>query len=232
MNWSGCKCEIFNVGRYRRQAMADLQKRKNHDVVSEREEKGACDASFFDSENQAAAKLRQKVAEMALVDMLAWLDDEEDDGSDSEDHPDTTRQSPNSTAEKSSSSFGQVKLDFKRYDRVAIFDATNSTVQRRKWILEECTSPDKRPGKPTGVVFLESICDDRELLEENYRYKISQSPDFDGMSEQEAFADLRQRVKKYENAYETINDDSLSYIKICKSNKRSAASGGLDGCTH
>lgn len=34
------------------------------------------------------------------------------------------------------------------------------------------------------------------------------------MTETEAIADLRQRVRKYEEAYETIEDDSQSYIKI------------------
>lgn len=34
------------------------------------------------------------------------------------------------------------------------------------------------------------------------------------MSQEEALADLRQRVRKYEEQYETIQDDSLSYIKV------------------
>jgi hypothetical protein len=97
---------------------------------------------------------------------------------------------------------------------VAIFDATNSTDKRRRWILEMCTAPERRKGKPTGVVFVESLCDDEELLEENYRYKVSVSPDFDGMSNDEALRDLRERVRKYEEQYETIADDSMSYIKI------------------
>jgi hypothetical protein len=219
MNWSGCKCEIFNVGKYRRQAFAELQKSKRLDEISEREEKGACDANFFDSNNQAAAELREKVAEVALKEMLAWLDEDEEELSDSEDQPDAGRQSSSTFLNGISHSnlkFGQAKLDFKGHNKIAIFDATNSTNQRRKWILEQCTKPDTRSGKPIGVIFVESICDDRELLEENYRYKISQSPDFDGMTESEAFSDLRQRVKKYEDAYETINDDSISYIKICR----------------
>ena len=61
---------------------------------------------------------------------------------------------------------------------------------------------------------MESICDDEELLEENYRYKVSSSPDFSGMQAQAALADLRSRVAKYEAQYQTITDDSLSYIKI------------------
>jgi hypothetical protein len=61
---------------------------------------------------------------------------------------------------------------------------------------------------------VESLCDDQELLEENYRYKISNSPDFEGMTEEEALNDLRTRVRKYEEQYETIDDDSVSYIKV------------------
>jgi hypothetical protein len=99
-------------------------------------------------------------------------------------------------------------------DRIAIFDATDSTNQRRSWILEESTSPTKRAGKPTGVVFVESICDDEELLRQNYKFKVSSSPDFQDMDEETALEDLKKRVAKYEETYETITDDSQSYIKI------------------
>jgi broad specificity phosphatase PhoE len=84
----------------------------------------------------------------------------------------------------------------------------------RQWVLEECTSPEKRRGKPTGCIFVESICDDKELILENFNFKISNSPDYKGMSTEAALADLQMRVKKYEEQYETITDDSLSYIKI------------------
>lgn len=173
--------------------------------LSQRAQKGSCDANFFDSGNQVAAEIRQMAATMALEDMLRWLDEEDED--EDETSSIVTRQS-------SGSLNGAPKLNFKRYDRVAIFDATNSTNERRNWILEMCTSPERRGDKPTGVVFVESICDDQELLEENYRYKISNSPDFDGMSKEEALEDLRNRVQKYEEQYETIQDDYLSYIKV------------------
>ncbi|EEC51418.1 predicted protein, partial [Phaeodactylum tricornutum CCAP 1055/1] len=171
LNWSGVQCKIFNVGRYRREAYKHVAAAS----ADARAQTGACDADFFDAQNERAAELREKVADLALRDMLRC---------------------------------------FSNHERIAIFDATNSTDKRRKWLLQECTSPDKRPGKPTGVVFVESICDDQELLEENYRYKISNSPDFDGMTQQEALSDLRKRVTKYEEQYETITDDSLSYMKV------------------
>lgn len=224
LNWTGVQCEIFNVGRYRREAAAALA--SNSETTTAREKNGACDANFFDSNNREAAELREKVAEIALLDMLRWLDGEQDaeHDSDGEYDPngmmncngqsfaDVSRHSTYSTV--SASSAGIAKLNFKSSERIAIFDATNSTDKRRQWILEMCTAPERRGEKKTGVVFVESICDDKELLEENYRYKISSSPDFEHMKQEEAYADLITRVKKYEEQYETIQDDSLSYIKI------------------
>ena len=70
-------------------------------------------------------------------------------------------------------------------ERVAIFDATNSTQARREWISTMCRAESMRNSslfeKSIDVVFVESICDDQELLDENYRYKVSSSPDFRGI---------------------------------------------------
>jgi 6-phosphofructo-2-kinase len=187
LNWSGYACRLFNVGRYRREAYSHAAEEGENEV---RAQVGACDANFFDSKNEVAAKMRQEAAELALRDMLKWLDREDDVMDD-----DSYSHQPG-------------------VDRIAIFDATNSTNARRTWILEESTSPSKRMGKATGVVFVESICDDEELLRQNYKFKVSSSPDFRDMDEETALEDLKQRVAKYEETYETITDDSQSYIKI------------------
>ena len=148
---------------------------------------GACDANFFDSKNAAAARLRQEAASDALRDMLRWLDHE--DGA-------------------------TAPAKALRKDRVGIYDATNSTRERRDWILTECTDKTFRAGKPTGVIFVESICDDKDLLHENYMTKVNNSPDYMGMDKDEAMADILKRAALYEEAYETIDDDSQSYIKM------------------
>ena len=210
LNWTGVQCKVFNVGKYRREAYAEMMAAT---ATTPREISGACDANFFDASNEKAAELRERVADCALRDMLRWLDHEDEADSDEECFvPDISRHSAVSSI--SASSAGVAKLNFRNHERVAIFDATNSTEKRRQWILEECTSPLKRSDKQTGLVFVESICDDAELLEENYRYKVSSSPDFDGMPVIDALNDLRNRVAKYEAQYETITDDTLSYIKI------------------
>lgn len=198
LTWRGNKCRIFNVGKYRREAASQLA-HESHDHFTDadgkRQKVGACDANFFDDGNQQAAQLRQRVAHLALMDTLEWLEDTSDVLPES-----STRDTTHSLRRQN--------------QRVAIFDATNSTKQRRAWILQTCKERDEESGKSTGVVFVESICNDQELLEENMRQKISSCPDFDGVDEKEALADLQQRVEKYESRYEPIDDDALSYIQI------------------
>eukprot|EP00669_Euglena_mutabilis_P014340 TRINITY_DN9400_c0_g1_i1.p2 TRINITY_DN9400_c0_g1~~TRINITY_DN9400_c0_g1_i1.p2 ORF type:complete len:246 (-),score=119.23 TRINITY_DN9400_c0_g1_i1:25-732(-) len=91
---------------------------------------------------------------------------------------------------------------------VGIFDATNSTAERRAWICDQCRE------KRIAVVFVESICDDPEVLQENFLNKVRHSPDFAGMDERTAMADLNQRIRNYELVYETIDDDAQAYIKL------------------
>eukprot|EP00668_Euglena_longa_P005505 GGOE01006494.1.p1 GENE.GGOE01006494.1~~GGOE01006494.1.p1 ORF type:complete len:530 (-),score=175.52 GGOE01006494.1:1199-2788(-) len=93
---------------------------------------------------------------------------------------------------------------------VGIFDATNSTQQRRRWIMEQCQSH----GRGIAVLFVESICDDPEVLTENLLSKVRNSPDFAGMDLETAMVDLQGRIENYEKVYETISDDSMTYIKL------------------
>jgi len=199
LKWSGHYCQIFNVGKYRREvAVTD----------------GTAD--FFRANNAAAAAVRQQAAELALRDMLRWLDGkgggDDDDENDSGNTSDNNNKNFPQKLVRGMSLLKEMNDRTKppEADRVAIFDATNSTEERRSWILNECTN---HPSA-VGVVFVESICDDEELLRENYRYKIKSSPDFSHMTYEEALADLQRRVANYEQTYETLKDDHQSYIKI------------------
>ena len=58
---------------------------------------------------------------------------------------------------------------------VGIFDATNSTLERRKLVIERIR---ERAGLELGVLFLESLCIDEQLLESNMRLKLSGTYDF------------------------------------------------------
>lgn len=93
---------------------------------------------------------------------------------------------------------------------VSIFDATNSTNERRQLIVSRV----KESRKNYRVLFIEVLCDDPEVLSTNFRNKVIHSPDFAGLDLDEAMRDLHNRVAKYEEAYQEIADDSLSYIKL------------------
>ena len=64
------------------------------------------------------------------------------------------------------------------------------------------------------VVFIESICNDPHVIEENLKQKIKNSPDYKQMDAQAALSDLKKRVLNYEKVYQTIENDALSYIKL------------------
>ena len=93
---------------------------------------------------------------------------------------------------------------------VAILDATNSTKDRRKWIQEYCVAA------KIETIFVESKCDDEELIMSNIREVKTTSPDYEGQDPEEAARDFRKRIANYERVYETIDEDEahLTYVKL------------------
>ncbi|KAL4804865.1 6-phosphofructo-2-kinase-domain-containing protein [Aspergillus unguis] len=97
---------------------------------------------------------------------------------------------------------------------VGILDATNSTLERRKTIVDHIR---KRAGPELGVLFLESSCEDPVLLEANMRLKLS-GPDYKDQDPAKALEDFKKRVALYEKSYfplgeyeETLN---MPYIRM------------------
>lgn len=96
-------------------------------------------ADYFDKANEQARLERQRVCEDALADLSKWM----------------AEVVPKRMEEKNdmylSGDFGAV----------AIFDATNSTRERRAWICEQL--------KPTGakIIFIESLCHDEKMVKQN-----------------------------------------------------------------
>jgi len=91
---------------------------------------------------------------------------------------------------------------------VGIYDATNTTRERRDVVRERCLAAGHQ------VVFIESICNDPEILEANIRENKLRSPDYAGSAPDEAIEDFRMRIAHYERVYEPVGDDEGSYIKI------------------
>eukprot|EP00126_Sphaerothecum_destruens_P003738 Sdes_comp17523_c0_seq1m6757 len=97
--------------------------------------------------------------------------------------------------------------------KLAIHDATNSTKSRRRAIFERCERETN-----LEVIFIESICTQKEVIESNILLKLY-SPDYRDKNPAQALQDFRARLENYEKAYETIQDDeglhqSIQYIKL------------------
>mmetsp|Transcript_26512 Transcript_26512/g.64049 ORF Transcript_26512/g.64049 Transcript_26512/m.64049 type:complete len:300 (-) Transcript_26512:1697-2596(-) len=97
-----------------------------------------------------------------------------------------------------------------RGGEVMIFDATNSTKDRRKAVLQRCGELSPQ----LNVLFVEVICNSEAVLHNNMTVKIKNSPDYKNWEFEVAMADLKKRIKNYEKRYETIQSDELSYIKL------------------
>mmetsp|Transcript_77202 Transcript_77202/g.136751 ORF Transcript_77202/g.136751 Transcript_77202/m.136751 type:complete len:496 (+) Transcript_77202:43-1530(+) len=93
---------------------------------------------------------------------------------------------------------------------IAILDATNSTVARRRKIVEYVEAHQRG----YRVLFVEAICNDAQVLDANMWGKVSNSPDFSGLEPAAALSDLRKRIAKYEEVYETVGDEEGSFIKL------------------
>ncbi|TKA25577.1 hypothetical protein B0A50_05438 [Salinomyces thailandicus] len=97
---------------------------------------------------------------------------------------------------------------------VGILDATNSTMERRKMIMDQIR---KEAGPELNVLFLESTCVDPDLLESNMRLKLG-GPDYRDMDPVVALEDFRKRVEVYEKAYVPLGEyeekNNMPYIQM------------------
>lgn len=101
---------------------------------------------------------------------------------------------------------------------IGLLDATNSTKQRRRWVLDVLTA------EGVEVIFVESWCEDEGLVMANIRDVKTTSPDYRGQDPEAAARDFRNRIRNYEKVYETVNADGdeehLTYLKIMNVGKQ------------
>ncbi|XP_064295736.1 6-phosphofructo-2-kinase/fructose-2,6-bisphosphatase 1 isoform X4 [Phalacrocorax carbo] len=84
--------------------------------------------------------------------------------------------------------------------QVAVFDATNTTRERRALLLQFA--------KENGykVLFIESICNDPAIIEENIKQVKLSSPDYRGCAQEEVVADFLKRIDCYRATYEPLDE--------------------------
>ena len=81
--------------------------------------------------------------------------------------------------------------------QVGIFDATNTTKERRLALAERARREN------VFLLFVESICDDEAVLQQNYALKLD-NDDYKHTDKKSAMRDFIERVNAYEKVYEVL----------------------------
>ncbi|KAI1766614.1 bifunctional 6-phosphofructo-2-kinase/fructose-2,6-bisphosphate 2-phosphatase [Hypoxylon sp. FL1150] len=102
---------------------------------------------------------------------------------------------------------------------VGILDATNSTIARRQTLFDHIKAREPK----LGILYIESVCKNPDLLEANMRLKLS-GPDYKDKDPVKSLADFKERVKAYESAYVPLGDyeeeHEMQYIKMTDVGKK------------
>lgn len=92
---------------------------------------------------------------------------------------------------------------------VAVYDATNTTLDRRNAIWERV-----HVQRGFDLVFLETLCDYDDQIEENIRRTKILGPDYAGVDPEVAVADFRRRIEVYKRTHQPVAEGERSYIKL------------------
>ena len=98
--------------------------------------------------------------------------------------------------------------------QVAIFDASNVTIARRVKLSEKVQALNAKGTTSAGIVFIESVVTDPDVVSSMCAWKVRHSEDFKGLGEAEALADLQERISHYEKQYQTVREAEGPYIKM------------------
>ncbi|KAJ3761562.1 6-phosphofructo-2-kinase-domain-containing protein [Lentinula raphanica] len=92
--------------------------------------------------------------------------------------------------------------------QVVIYDANNGTRHARKALAE------KWAGRGVHVIMLESVCDNKEIIEGNIRSVKISSPDYRDWDPDKAVEDYYNRIRDHEKYYEPVEEKDWPYIRI------------------
>ena len=106
---------------------------------------------------------------------------------------------------------------------VAIYDATNTTHERRELVRTRSEAAGKQ------VMFVEVISHDERVIDDNIRATKLSSSDYAGMDREEALRDFRARIAHYEAVYETIQDPDLTFVKVVDGGRQFVRNRARDG---
>uniref|UniRef100_A0A7N8XE69 6-phosphofructo-2-kinase/fructose-2,6-bisphosphatase 2 n=1 Tax=Mastacembelus armatus TaxID=205130 RepID=A0A7N8XE69_9TELE len=102
--------------------------------------------------------------------------------------------------------------------QIAVFDATNTTRERRELILN--FSKDNA----YKVFFVESVCDDPDVIAENILDVKVSSPDYPERNRESVMEDFLKRIECYKVTYQPLapdeHDKQLSFIQVINVGRR------------
>ncbi|XP_041050621.1 6-phosphofructo-2-kinase/fructose-2,6-bisphosphatase 2-like isoform X3 [Carcharodon carcharias] len=102
--------------------------------------------------------------------------------------------------------------------QIAVFDATNTTRERRDLILDFARD------NAFKVFFVESVCDDPDVIAANIKEVKVSSPDYADCEEDRIMDDFLKRIECYKVTYEPLDPDDydkdLSFIKVINVGRR------------
>ena len=104
---------------------------------------------------------------------------------------------------------------FRGGGQAAVFDGTNTTVERREMVRDSIAQHAAETGMVVELVWLESIVTDAAIVQENIRETKLSSPDYDHLDAQAATKDFLERIRNYEKHYEPLPAASdKPYVKL------------------
>tara|TARA_B110000208_G_scaffold192049_1_gene262238 strand:+ start:16423 stop:17649 length:1227 start_codon:yes stop_codon:yes gene_type:complete len=99
---------------------------------------------------------------------------------------------------------------------IAIFDSTNSTLERRNNLLKKIAVYNSSNENCVNSLFIELECNNKIIINKNISLK-QLSLDYKNMTNIEAIEDFNKRIEYYKDIYERINDNlDNSFIRINK----------------
>jgi 6-phosphofructo-2-kinase/fructose-2,6-biphosphatase 2 len=105
--------------------------------------------------------------------------------------------------------------------KIGILDGANTSKEKRRMI--ENYIKDRLPDNiKYNILWIESICTEEKIIEENLMKTKLKSPDYKGWDEDEAIRDFLIRIKTYENTYDYLSEEldgsDCSFIQMINYN--------------
>jgi 6-phosphofructo-2-kinase/fructose-2,6-biphosphatase 4 len=104
--------------------------------------------------------------------------------------------------------------------QVAIYDAVNATAKNRRGLAA------KMKEHNVGVLFVECLCTDEQLVARNIRDVKISSPDYQDMNPDEAVRHYLRRIELRIPDYETMSEPELTFVKLINVSERFIINNG------